>query len=60
MKLIAEYLENAIQFEQMAEREADPKLKASFLEQAAAHHKLAAKRARQLSVQLPSRPENSN
>ena len=45
MKLIAEYLENAIQFEQMAEREADPKLKASFLEQAAAYHKLAAKRA---------------
>jgi hypothetical protein len=60
MKTIAEYLEQSVQFEQMAAQEKDEKLKASLLEQANAYHKLAIKRAHQLNVNLPIPPENSN
>ena len=45
MKMVAEYLEKAIQFEQMAEREKDEKLKADLLKQAKSYRKLAAERA---------------
>jgi hypothetical protein len=45
MKMVAEYLEKALNFEQMAASEADPKLKADMLAQAAAYRKLAAERA---------------
>ena len=45
MKMIAEYLEKALQFEQMADREENPDLKANLLEQAKAYRKLAADRA---------------
>ena len=45
MKMIAEYLEKVIHFEQMAAGESDPKLKASLLAQAANYRKLAAERA---------------
>lgn len=45
MRMIAEYLEKAVNFEQMAARETDPKLKADLLAQAAAYRKLAAERA---------------
>ena len=34
MKLVTEYLEQAVHFERMAEREADEELKAKLLEQA--------------------------
>ena len=60
MKSILEYLEQSVQFEQMAAQETDQTLKVSLLEQAAAYHRLAAKRALKLNVQLPQRPENSN
>ena len=43
--MIAEYLEKAIHFEQMAARETDPQLKAALLAQATNYRKLAAERA---------------
>jgi len=60
MKTILEYLEQSVRFEQMAAQETDEKLIASLLEQAAAYHRLAAKRASQLKVPLPQRPEHPN
>ena len=45
MKMIAEYLENALNFERLAAAEKDPELKASLLKQAEAYRKLAADRA---------------
>ena len=45
MKMVAEYLEKALNFELLAAGEADPTLKANLLNQAAAYRKLAAERA---------------
>jgi hypothetical protein len=50
MKMIAEYLDRAMQFEHIAAIENDPGLKAKFLVQAADYRKLAEKRAGQLGV----------
>jgi hypothetical protein len=58
MKMIAEYLEHAIQFEHMAAAEANPDLKATFLKQAADYRKLAAKRAAYLGLPEPSAPKS--
>jgi hypothetical protein len=44
MKMVADYLEKAISFEQMAEKETDAKLKENLLNQAAAYRKLASER----------------
>jgi hypothetical protein len=57
MKLLAEYLEHAIQFERLAAGENDPALKAQFEYQANAYRKLAAKRAEQYGLPPPSPPE---
>jgi hypothetical protein len=53
MKLVAEYLLDAIKFEQMAEDAHDEALKASFKKQAAEYRKLAIKRAKQLGMPVP-------
>jgi hypothetical protein len=45
MKMVAEYLEKALHFEQMAKSESDAALKARLLEQGKAYRKLAADRA---------------
>ena len=45
MRMLAEYLENAIRFEQLAAAETDAKLKAHLERQAAAYRKLAQKHA---------------
>jgi hypothetical protein len=45
MKMVAEYLEKALHFEQMAAFEKDPKLKADLLAQAKSYRQLAADRA---------------
>jgi hypothetical protein len=45
MKLVAEYLLDAIKFEQMAEDAKDEALKAAFMNQAADYRKPALKRA---------------
>ena len=47
MKMVAEYLEKALSFEQLAAVEKDPKLKADLQRQAAAYRKLASERAAQ-------------
>jgi hypothetical protein len=53
MKMLAEYLENAIKFEQMAAEEKDAKLKAQFEKQAFAYRKLAEKRAKDFGFKAP-------
>jgi len=54
MKMLAEYLDTAIRFEQMAAHESDPKLKADFEKQAAAYRKLAEKRAKEHGLKIQS------
>jgi hypothetical protein len=53
MKMIAEYLEHALQFEKMAAEATDEALKASMLKQAVAYRRLAAERAERLHLPLP-------
>lgn len=53
MKMVAEYLERAEEFERMAAQEKDAKLKADFEKQAAAYRKLAVKRAKEYALDLP-------
>lgn len=50
MKLLAEYLDRALQFERMAEEATDPNLKAQLLQQGQAYRKLAAERAAELKA----------
>lgn len=57
MKLLAEYLEHALQFERMAAEETNPALRSDFEGQAQAYRKMAAKRARQLGLPAPSPAE---
>jgi hypothetical protein len=56
MKVVAEYLANAAQFERLATAEKDPKLKTQLLAQAQAYWKLADQRADQLNQARPTRP----
>jgi hypothetical protein len=53
MKMLAEYFDTAIKFEQMAADEKDPNLKAEFEKQAAAYRKLAEKRAKEYGLKIP-------
>jgi hypothetical protein len=53
MKMLAEYLEKAIHFEQMAAVETDAKLKATLEKQAVAYRKLAAERAERYNLHMP-------
>jgi hypothetical protein len=57
MKLVAEYLDRALQFERMADATQDPQLREQLTQQAAAYRKLATKRA--LRLGLPT-PDESN
>ena len=54
MKIVAEYLDKAIAFEQMAAREKDAKLQADLEGQAMAYRKLATERAKKLKAVKPS------
>ena len=45
MKLVADYLEKALHFEQLAAAEKTPELQVSLMKQAEAYRKLASKRA---------------
>jgi hypothetical protein len=60
MKMLAEYVEHARQFDQMAAAETNPKLKAVLHAQAEAYRKLAIARAKKLGLHAPPKPENSN
>jgi hypothetical protein len=57
MKMLAEYLENAAQFEQMAADEKDPKLKAEFGRQAVSYRNLAEKGAKEYGLNMPPDPQ---
>jgi hypothetical protein len=54
MKMVAEYLEKALHFEQMAAAEKDSKLKTDLLAQAKSYRKLAADRALREPLTPPS------
>jgi hypothetical protein len=53
MKMIAEYIEHAHKFEQLAAHEKNAELKASLEKQAAAYRKLATDRAKKLGLESP-------
>ena len=54
MKMVAEYLEKAHEFERFAEFEPDAKIKAELLVQAEAYRELAAKRAKDQGLPFPA------
>jgi hypothetical protein len=56
MKMIAEYLEHALQFERMAAEASDPALRESLSRQALAYRKLAAERAERQGLPRPPPP----
>ena len=58
MKMIAEYLEHALNFERMAADNTDPKLKADLLKQANAYRKLASERAERRGLPMPPNPRD--
>jgi hypothetical protein len=53
MKMIAEYLEHALQFERWADESDDATLKQQFLEQAAEYRQLAEERAVAIGIPKP-------
>ncbi len=57
MKLILEYVQNAIKFEQLAAMERNPDVVAALKKQAEAYRKLADERAHKLGVPPPDRRE---
>jgi len=59
MKMLAEYVENAIKFEELAAEEKDAKLKDHFEKQGAAYRKLAEKRAKDYGLEVPSQRARS-
>jgi hypothetical protein len=54
MKMLAEFLDNAAQFEQMAADEKDTKLKGEFKRKAASYRKRAEERATEHGLKMPS------
>jgi hypothetical protein len=53
VKMLAEYLDHALEFERMAAREQNPETKAQLEKQAQAYRKLAIRRARELGMEPP-------
>jgi hypothetical protein len=60
MRLLAEYLEHAQQFERYARETTDAALKAQLLKQAADYRRLAERMALQLDVTPPAPPPNDS
>jgi hypothetical protein len=58
VKMIAEYLEHALQFDRMASETADPGLKQALEKQAVAYRKLAKDRAARLKLPPPPVPQS--
>ncbi len=56
MKLIAEYVAEAVKFEHLAALEPRPDYKAQLEKQAEAYRKLAVDRAKKLGVPPPEKP----
>ena len=62
MKTIAEYLEDAVKFQAMADNEKNPELKVALEKQSAAYRKLAIDRAKKLDTrpsELPPQPNRN-
>jgi len=57
MKLVTEYLLDAIKFERMADDADDTAVKAEFKKQAEAYRRLAIKRAKELGMPAPDIPD---
>ena len=57
MKMLTEYLERALEFEQLAASEENEAFKAQLLKQAESYRKLATKRAKDYGLPMPSPPE---
>jgi hypothetical protein len=57
MKMVAEYVEHALNFERMAAHEKEPELKAAFENQAVAYRQLAKERAESLGLEPPETPQ---
>jgi hypothetical protein len=53
VKMIAEYLEHALNFERMAAEETNPAIKAVFEKQAASYRRLIAERTKQFGLDDP-------
>jgi hypothetical protein len=60
MQRIAQYLADAIKFDQMATEARDEELRASLTKQAAAYRTLAAERAQKLGIPMPDFPPPQN
>jgi hypothetical protein len=60
MKMIAEYLENALKFERMAAEEKNLELKTALEKQAISYRKLAADRASKLACHRRRKPYIEN
>jgi hypothetical protein len=59
MKLITEYVADAVKFEHLAALERNPEVRTLLEKQAAAYRKLAVQRSKQLGVPPPEKPEKS-
>ncbi|PIT00185.1 hypothetical protein TSA1_04970 [Bradyrhizobium nitroreducens] len=57
MKLLTEYLERAVQLESLAADESDGQFKKQLLTQAESYRKLAAERALEYGLPMPSPPQ---
>jgi hypothetical protein len=60
MKLINDFFERGAHFQRLAAKEANPKFKALLEKNANEYFKLAEKRAQELGLPSPQRPEISN
>jgi len=56
VKMIAEYLERALEFENIAAEATDAILKEALIDQALAYRRLATERAQKLRVPIPPKP----
>ena len=59
MKMLTEFLERALEFERLAAAEQNEEFKAQLLKQAASYRRLAAKRAQEYGLPMPSPPEKT-
>jgi hypothetical protein len=59
MKMLTDFLDRAIEFEKLAAAELNSVFKNQLLEQAAEYRKLAAKRAEEYGLPMPSPPTTS-
>jgi hypothetical protein len=57
MKMLTEYLERALEFEQLAASEENEGFKEQLLKQAASYRRLATKRAEEYGLPMPSPKE---